>query len=718
MNLRTRAMLAAPLSVIAIAAPAHAQSAQPPAQTPNNKTITVTGTRQTYTNDIDRRTYDIRRDVQGATGSIADVLRNIPSVDVDLNGNVSLRGDANVTILVDGKPTSLFRGPGGGQTLQQVPASQYERVEVMTNPSAAFSANGTGGVINLISRRNRAPGLTGSVRAAQSPSGRRSAGGNLSDKIGKLTLTADANGRRDPQYTTDIERFQSFDAAGNPLVDSRQTSKGVGKLHLWTARVGADYDLDPKTRLSAEFHRTDFRFHSHIVTALTGTNAAGTIVRQFGRDGRLVSNRSDSEGSISYRHDFATKGRNVTASLSWEETTDLAAQVFEDTNILPAAPSRFDNLSARSDLRQLEAKLDYVSPLPGQGKLQAGIDIQDSQNRFDDRGGFGADAATAAVPQPGLTDLFHFARTVTAAYATYQRPIGDLAAQFGLRVEGDSIDLNPADGSFLLHRESARFFPSLHVERAFGDNKVQASYSTRIQRPEPRDLNPFRRFIDPFHIQAGNPALKAQTTQSFELGFEHRKGTSLDLATLYYRVNRNGVTDVTTDIGNDVLLTTRANLTGSRSAGVELVFNGKVTKRLSYRLSGNFYWYEIDAANLGYGRRSTWVESGKASFDWQPNDRNLAQINISAVGKRLLPQGHVAPFQLVNVGFRHKLNRRLWVFVTAQDALHTYQIHSIVRTPTLIDRSEDFARTRAAFLGITYNFGGKAGRDPAFDFSG
>src|SRR6478672_6971853 len=142
MKSRYRATLAAQLSVIAIAAasPAVAQSAQsggtqPSTQGQDNKTITVTGTRQTYTNDIDRRTYEIRRDVQGATGSIADVLRNILSVDVDLQGNVSLRGDANVTILVDGKPTSLFRGPSGGQTLQQVPASQYERVEVMTNPS-------------------------------------------------------------------------------------------------------------------------------------------------------------------------------------------------------------------------------------------------------------------------------------------------------------------------------------------------------------------------------------------------------------------------------------------------------------------------------------------------------------------------------------------------------------------------------------------------------
>jgi len=128
-----------------MASAASAQSTNPPPQNQKPAPIIVNGTRRQYDSTIDRRSYDIGGNVQAATGSIGDVLRDIPSVDVDLQGNVSLRGDPNVTILVDGKPTSLFNGPGGGQTLLQVPASQYERVEVMTNPSAAYAANGSAG---------------------------------------------------------------------------------------------------------------------------------------------------------------------------------------------------------------------------------------------------------------------------------------------------------------------------------------------------------------------------------------------------------------------------------------------------------------------------------------------------------------------------------------------------------------------------------------------
>lgn len=703
-------------------AAASAQSGTPPPSSPpagqNGQAITVTGQRQTYSAEIDRRTYTIGRDLQGATGSIADVLRNVPSVDVDLNGNVSLRGEGNVTILVDGKPTSLFRGPGGGQTLQQVPASQFERIEVMTSPSAAFSASGTGGIINLISRRNRSAGVTGSLRAYQGTSGRRGASGNLADKVGKLTLSADASLRRDPQYSTDIVRFEELDAAGRPLLDSREVTKGVGDLHLWTARAGADVDVDARSRVSAEFHHTTFDYHSHMVSTLVGTDPAGAVARQFDRDGFLLSNRSDSEGSLSYRRDFA-KGHNLTASVTWEATLDDNLQRFGDINLLPAAPEQFDNVTHRDVLHRFEAKLDYTKPLGTVGRLQAGYDLQSDQDRFDDLGGFGPDAATAAIPQPPFSELFRFDRTIAAAYVTWEHAFGKLTTQLGLRAEETNQDLESEGAGFQRRDSDLRFFPSLHAEYRLNDKDVlRASLSTRIQRPDGTDLDPFRRFVDPFHFQAGNPDLKPQETEAAELGFEHRKGSALELVTLYYRHNHLGETNLSTDLGNGVLLTTLENLRSSDSAGAELVFNGKLTKKLSYRLSGNVYWYRIDASNLGFGTRSAWIESGKAGVDWQPDDKDLVQTNLSLLGKRLVPQGQIDPMLLVNLGYRHKISRRLWAFLTAQDALHTYQQHGLVRTATLIERTDDSARTRAAFLGLTWSFGGKSARDPNFDYSG
>jgi outer membrane receptor protein involved in Fe transport len=707
-----RIALLAGAAFIAVPSVARAQQAAPPAKAPATP-IVVTGTRRGYDSSIDRRTYTIGKDIQAANGSIADVLRNIPSVDVDLQGNVSLRGDTNVTILVDGKPTSLFTGPGGGQTLQQIPANQYERVEVMTNPSAAFSANGSGGIINLITRKNRPNGATGSLRAAFGTRGRRSVGGSFADKLGKLTTNLSASWRHDPQFSTDVTHFEE------PLsgVSSRETTNGVGDLHLWTARAATDLDLGSSNTLSADVHRTTFLFHSNMVSTLVGADTAGEVVRRFDRNGFLQQNRFDTEGSLSFRHDTSGKSDDYSASVTYETTREDNRDRFNNISILPPDPDLFDNVSRLDRLGRFEAKADLTSPRPNDASLQAGVDLQLDRDRFHDLGGFGPTAAAAAIPQPQFTELFDFHRSVGAAYAIYQRPFGDLTAEAGVRLEAEQRN-SGVFGTDSVSDRHARLFPSLHVEwKVDSATSLKGSVSTRIQRPDPVDFDPFRRFVDPFHFEAGNPHLKSETTVSFEGGVEHKHKSWLDIATLYYRQNRGGVTDLSEDLGDGVLLTTRENLVGSTQLGLELVANGPLTRTLSYKLSGNAYRFTIDASNVGFGRRSAMIESGKAGLDWQPGKRDLAQINMSLSGKQLLPQGEVDSMLLVNLGYRHQLSQRWFVFLTAQDALHTYKRRSSIETPTLIERAFDSAKTQAAFVGLTYDFGGKP-KEPGFDYSG
>jgi len=697
-----------------MASAASAQSTNPPPQNQKPAPIIVNGTRRQYDSTIDRRSYDIGGNVQAATGSIGDVLRDIPSVDVDLQGNVSLRGDPNVTILVDGKPTSLFNGPGGGQTLLQVPASQYERVEVMTNPSAAYAANGSAGIINLITRKNRASGVTGSVRGALGTRGRRKLGASVADKVGKVTLNADVTWRGDPQFTTDIVHFKEPETG----VTSREITKGDGDLHLWTARAGADVDLGGSDSLSADIHRTDFLFHSNSTSELEGVDSSGASVRQFERNGFFLQNRFDSEGSLSFSHDTNGKGDDYSASLTYEANRNDDREHFENVSTLPPEPDLFDNVSRRATLHRFEAKADLTSPRADGASLQAGADLQIDDDRFDDLGGFGPTAEAAAIPQPQFTELFGFDRTVAAAYAIYERPFGQLTAQAGLRVEAEHRQSGEVGEPASAKDSNARLFPSLHLEwKLDKETSLKTSISTRIERPDPEEFDPFRRFVDPFNFSAGNPHLKSQTTISFEGGIEHKKKKSLDIATLYYRRNRNGITALSEDLGDGVLLTTSENLVGSTQAGLELVANGPLTKTLSYKLSGNIYRFTIDATNLGFGRRSAMIESGKAGLDWQPSKKDLAQVSLSLAGKKLLPQGEEDPMLLVNLGYRHQLTKRLFGFLTAQDALHTYKRHAFVETPTLVERTIDSAKTQAAFLGLTYNFGGKP-KEPGFDYSG
>jgi outer membrane receptor protein involved in Fe transport len=566
----------------------------------------------------------------------------------------------------------------------------------------------------VITRKNRPNGATASVRGAFGTRGRRSTGGSFADKLGKLTLNLNASWRHDPQFSTDITHFEE------PLtgVSSREITKGVGDLHLWTARAAADLDLGSSNTLSTEVHHTTFDYHATMTSTLVGSDTAGAVVRLFDRNGFLQQNRFDTEGSLSFRHDTSGKSDDYSASFTYENTLEDNRDRFDNISILPAAPDLFDNVSRLDHLGRFEAKADLTSPRANDASLQAGADLQLDRDRFHDLGGFGSTAAVAAIPQPEFTELFDFDRSVAAAYAIYQRPFGNLTAEAGLRIEGEQRRSGVTGAGDSVRDQHTRLFPSLYLEWKLDQaTSLKASVSTRIQRPDPSDFDPFRRFVDPFHFEAGNPHLKAETTVSFEGGIEHKHKSWLDIATLYYRRNHGGVTDLSEDLGDGVFLTTRGNLVGSTQLGLELVANGPLTKTLSYKLSGNAYRFTIDATNLGFGRRSATIESGKAGVDWQPGKRDLAQVNVSLTGKQLLPQGEVDPMLLVNLGYRHQLNQRLFVFLTAQDALHTYKRRSSIETPTLIERTFDSAKTQAAFIGITYDFGGKA-KEPGFDYSG
>ena len=200
----------------------------------NVKGVTVTGTPPPVRSSIDRRSYDITKDLNATTGTVADVLRSVPALSVDLQGTVSIRGDSNVVIMVDGKPSTLFQGPGRAQALQSMPADEYERVEVITNPSAAFSPEGTGGIVNLISKKTRKPGRSGSVRVNADPTGRWNAGVSASQKTDKLTLSVNGGVRRDLQAPTTVEMRDGFATPTEPAFTSVTTTDAPSRRDSWT----------------------------------------------------------------------------------------------------------------------------------------------------------------------------------------------------------------------------------------------------------------------------------------------------------------------------------------------------------------------------------------------------------------------------------------------------------------------------------------------------
>jgi outer membrane receptor protein involved in Fe transport len=302
---------------------------------------------------------------------------------------------------------------------------------------------------------------------------------------------------------------------------------------------------------------------------------------------------------------------------------------------------------------------------------------------------------------------------------TYERPFGDLTVLAGLRVEDVKIDLDQATRGQRDENDYTKLYPSLHLGwKLDDDQQLTASYSHRVQRPNPLQFNTFPLFVDPLNLRSGNARLKPQETHSYELGYEYRASPTVYLATLYYRQNVNGFADVVRELPGGLFLTTTENISRSRSAGVELVANGKLGKSVTYNLSTDLYWTEIEPQPLGSPEtRSAYGASGRGNLTWQATANDLVQLNGFLNGKRLNPQGYIEPMGGLNLGYRHKFNDRFAFVLTVQDLLHSFRFRQVFDTPTFKGRLKSDFDSRQFQAGFTWTLGGGRRPDPGFDFN-
>jgi outer membrane receptor protein involved in Fe transport len=726
-------------AAVVAATSAHAQSspadkAAPPAKsvptkaTPAGKTVegvTVTGQSQNgIRTSIDRRSYGVANDLTTTTGSISDALKNIPSVDVDVQGNVSLRGDQNVTIMIDGKPSGMFKGPGAAAALQSMPADQIERVEVITNPSAAYSPEGSAGIINLITKAGHRAGKSGSIRLNVGSGKRGNFGVSGAYNSNKLTLSGDANIRFDSQAGLQTDSRTILDGHGVQLAASRQTTKQVGSAEFWNLRGSVEYDLTAKTRLSAEgrFGRPDAQVKPREHFEALDPSGVPTLV--FDSHQRFTDGRPDATIQATVRHKFGDE-HDLVLFASHERIDDRRDAAISETFSLPTQPGLFTDLHTIITQITRQANADYTRPMPADGKLKAGYDLAIAHREYENVGLRGTSQATA-VPDAPQTNLFFYRQTVNAGYVTYEQPFGDWTVLGGLRLEDVRLDLNQVTTHLTHSSDAVDAYPSLHLAyKVSDDQQLTLSYSRRVQRPNPYDLNPFVSQRDQFNFNAGNPNLKPQITNSYEAAWQYKAGGTFYLATLYYRQNAHGVTDVTTPLANGGLLYTKQNLSGSRAAGLELVANGKLTKTLSYQVSTNLYWNEIDGSGIPLGpglgfapTRSAFVVGGRGSLTWTPTAKDTFQFNANLNPRRLIPQGYQDAQFASFLGYRHKFDDSLSAVVTVQDVFGTIHFRGVVDTPTLHDVQQFKPQVQAVYLGLAWTFGAAQKRPQTFDFGG
>lgn len=694
--------------------------------------VVVTARANDVRTSIDSISYSLADDLQAANGTLAEALRNVPSVDVDPQGNVSLRGDGNVTILVDGRPSAILSGPNRADAILQLPGSRYARIEVMTNPSAAYSPEGSGGVINLITKPTPlavagAPGApattttTGSVRVNVGDNGRWNLGASGSRQRGKLTLTGDLNYRYDDQTFAFDRLREQLDPVSGGVTSTTTTVQNNDTVQKGVfARFAAEYRLTDKTMLTGELRANRFEADSEAWGLFETRDAAGALTRAYTRDGVGGFSMDGWGATARVLHQFDTSGHEWSNELRYDrndhENTSLNANVFS----VPVAPTLYEQQRGLSAQETIGFTSAYTRPMNDDSKLRAGYELSLSRPDQDNVLRRGPSEA-ALAPVPSLSNRFEAEQTVHALYATYERPFGEkLSAQFGLRLEQAEVEVEDVTNAVRASQDYFRAYPTGHVQYKLTDAQtLRASYSRRIQRPQPTQLNPFVSYSDPLNLRSGNPNLEPQETDSFEAMWQMRRGQSFYQATAYYRDTTKAFTDVATDVGGGVLLTRPENLGARRDLGVELTASGRLHPTLRYNAGINVFRQELDAAGIPGARdREGDLVTGRLSLNWQATPKDFVQVMGFWQGDQLLAQGTRESGGMVNLGYRRKLNETLSLQFTARDILNSFGGATTYDTPLFRERVDQDINLRAFYLGLTWSFGGGPRKpEPQFDFS-
>jgi outer membrane receptor protein involved in Fe transport len=667
--------------------------------------VDVSAGQEQLLNSIDRKVYDVSHDVAGLTGSAADVLKTIPSVDVDLDGNVSLRGDTNVQVLVDGRTTALMGRTNMADVLSEFPADAIDHIEVITNPSAKYKPDGSAGIINIVLKKQRRPGLSGSARVTVGDDRRYGVGVGGNYNPGKCNISVNVSIRQDDRVRTSSDRRTYTDPVSGLPASTQSAVYQRDRPLYQLGQLSFDYAPDSFDTLG-EAVNYSYRYFTRYGSE-TDETTIGSSPMVYYRPRYDPEYERDVESKSTYDRRFGRDDDTLSFEVRVQHHTEDEDEHYTDLYVEPAAPTTYDHIRLLTNEPQQEALAEYSNTLDANSRVEAGFDVT-NDDRTDDHLGESTDPVTGIfVNNPNLTNEFILRQTIAAAYGTYERTFGAFGAEAGLRLEDASVRSDQVTSALTFDQRSFKPYPTLHLTYDLSaTGQLQLSYSHRINRPEADDFNPYPEYQDPYNLRAGNPQLKPEEIHSVEGGYQYKNDDTTYLAALFYKYAYNSFTSVSEYINSTTLLTTEENIGKNQSGGVEFAATVSPWASLTLNASGDVYYNQIDASNLGYSSyRSTVAWTGKLSADYAWSKKTLWQFSANYLAKRLTPQGYRLPVFGADLGVRHELRGDLSVAIAISNLFNTEAEETILDTPVLHDDYVRRRNSRYIYAGIVYSFG-------------
>lgn len=681
--------------------------------------VEITSERALITNNLDKKVITVDKTMALGGGTATDVMENVPSVTVDAEGNISLRGNSNITLLVDGKPASQA-GLASSDLLNQIPASSIESVEVITNPSVRYDPDGTTGIINIVLKKKALQGFNGLVSLNAGTGNKYNGSLLLNYRAEKFNAFVNFDGRKHNMERNSESTRTSFGDINSVLTQSEN-----GEMHRNMSRIsgGFDYFIDTRNNVTISAAKRDMSFGGEGLL-INRTTEDSSLLRLFNRNNVSDRNIDSYEYTLSFKHLYPQKGREFTNDIIYNDNSMVSESEIDQYNFNVLSSLPIDTASqkngAHNDNKMLTIQGNYVYPMINGSRLEAGYkaDIRNINMNYDYQNWID----TAWVSNYELSNDYDYKEQIYAAYGIYANSLGKLKYQAGLRVEQvftnsaiDQYDTNNSDTSFKTDYTS--FYPSLHFQYDLGKKKeLQLSYSRRVQRPGPWEMNPYIDYSDSLNIRTGNPELKPEFTNSIELGLLQYWGNNSLTASVFYRNTNDVVEHISTLIADGVTLTKPLNINKETHYGLELVGNANPAKWLRTNANISFYQAEMSALpeyNIQGSKRFSWTARLNLAFGlWKDGIFQLVGNYNSP--RRTIQELDEARYFADATFKQDLLKKKLSVSLRLTDIFNSRKFDETVFGNSFTTISSRRNESRILFLGIQYqinNFNKKSNRD-------
>ena len=678
------------------------------------KAVEVTGQQALIENKIDKLVFNAEKDVTSAGGNVTDILRKVPMVSVDMDGNVALRGSQNVRILINGKPSGALT-TNAADVLKSMPSDQIKNIEVITSPSAKYDAEGSAGIINIITKKKDVSGVSGSVSAGIGTR-QNNENANISFNKNKLSLTANVGYNTGWPQTT----YSAFESANSEFgTSSASTGESTSKRHFLTASASLGYDFNDNNSFSSSFSRRGGAFENIGNTTNSNVSSDGGLIN-YTAINQNKNSFSNFDWNNDFTHKFKKEGEEISIAAQWTHGT-------ADVDYLSEYSAFTQNQQATNvgTNNEYTVQGDYVLPINKMFKLEAGAKaiIREIKSDYDF---YNPNQSGQYVFNPNTSNAYEYGQNVYSTYGLLTTSLSNgITILAGARVESTQIDGssgNAASGLLPFKNDYVNFVPSLAISKALTPAQtIKLSFSKRIQRPSLQYLNPFRNTSDPLNQSQGNPELSPEIAQTIEFNYSTFIKSSVINASVYYRktddiiesyvstVPFTTIDNAGNEVTRDVSLTNFLNVGNNNSIGTSFFGSVQLFKILTLRGNINAFTYKPQIINsLQQGKQSTYIQyNAFASATIKLNPTLSAETFLMQNSARRTFQGTNPAFNLWVVGAKQEImKKRGTLGLNITQPLKDYKdFESNINSGPLTQRSKFSVPFRSFGLSFAYNFG-------------